>query len=63
MGQARYPDAEALLLEGYQELNNQYGAQDEETQAALRHLAALYNAWDRPEEAARYRDLLAEAST
>jgi tetratricopeptide (TPR) repeat protein len=54
----RYEDAEAYLLGAYQNLVNTTGAADVRTIYALNHVVELYEAWGKPEEAARYRRLL-----
>lgn len=55
-GAARYGEAEALLLEVLETTN---AADGRFTAEALQQLAALYDAWQRPGEADRYRQALA----
>jgi serine/threonine-protein kinase len=55
-GQQRYAEAESLLVNGYQDLQAQRGPEQAETTRARRRLVALYEAWGRPDEAARYRN-------
>jgi serine/threonine-protein kinase len=52
---SRYEEAEALLLEASAAL--ELTDNSEEIENARQKLVALYEAWDRPEEAARYREL------
>lgn len=54
----RYDEAEPLLLDGYQTLEQALGAQDRSTLTALRRLVALYEASDQSAKASRYRALL-----
>ena len=58
--QARYREAEPLLLEAYRDLGKQgdYWA-EKEKRAALGRLVELYRMESRPDEAAKYRRLLA----
>ena len=58
--QKRYSEAEPLSKHAYDNLNSHLGAQHPVTIASLRSLVTLYAAWNKPEELARYRDLLAE---
>jgi serine/threonine-protein kinase len=51
----RYAEAEAHLLRGYQDLVSASGAQHARSLDARRRLAALYDAWGKPGEAAKYR--------
>jgi tetratricopeptide (TPR) repeat protein len=52
---SRYEEAEALLLEASAAL--ELTDNSDEIENARQKLVALYDAWDRPEEAARYREL------
>jgi tetratricopeptide (TPR) repeat protein len=52
---ARYPAADSALAEGYEVLLSAEGADDERTRAARDRLIALYEAWGKPERAARVR--------
>jgi tetratricopeptide (TPR) repeat protein/predicted Ser/Thr protein kinase len=62
--QQRYQDAEALLTESYGRLSTDTGAIPEAADRARAWLIDLYDAWDRPRDAARYRaeQRVAEAS-
>ncbi len=51
----RHADAEPDLLEAHRIFLATLGDGDRRTQAAVRALADLYEAWDRPEDAARWR--------
>ena len=57
LAQARYSEAEALLLEARRDLEAP-GAPDREASATLRRLIELYDAWGDPDRAAAYRALL-----
>ena len=50
--------AEALLLDVYATLHERYGDAHRETRSVVERLVALYEAWGRPAEAARYRSRL-----
>lgn len=52
----RFADAERELLEAHQLFIEAVGATDSRTARARRGLAELYNAWGRPDDAARYAD-------
>ncbi|MFH1746613.1 MAG: tetratricopeptide repeat protein [Planctomycetota bacterium] len=52
----RYEQAEKLLLECYDNLNKSLGPEHQRTRTAAGHLVNLYEAWGRPEEAARYTE-------
>ena len=52
---ARYPAADSALAEGYAVLLSAEGADDERTGVARDRLIALYEAWGKPERAARVR--------
>jgi serine/threonine-protein kinase len=54
----RFPEAEPLLLAGYDGLRAKLGPTDARTRAALTRLVALYDAWGRREAAQSYRKLL-----
>jgi tetratricopeptide (TPR) repeat protein len=51
----RFPDAEPLLLSSYESLKSSQGAHNPRTGIALQRLISLYEAWGKPEQAARYR--------
>jgi tetratricopeptide (TPR) repeat protein len=52
--QRRYAEAEPLLLESHNALEAALGGGDPRTQKARRRLAALYEAWQKPDAAARF---------
>jgi tetratricopeptide (TPR) repeat protein len=56
----RYAQAEELLLAAYPVLETKFGGEHWRTRRALRRIVALYESWDRPEEAALYRARLVE---
>ena len=56
--QKRYAEAEEPLLTSFQDLKSTQGEQNPRTAEALQRLAALYEAWSKPDQAARYRKLL-----
>jgi serine/threonine-protein kinase len=51
----RFADAERDLLAGYQGLRTHRGATAAETLTVRRHLADLYDRWNRPQQAEQYR--------
>jgi serine/threonine protein kinase len=53
--QKRFPEAEPLLLESYNALLKSQGAQNPRTLLAQRRLLELYQRWNRPELADKYR--------
>jgi eukaryotic-like serine/threonine-protein kinase len=53
--QARYAEAEAALLEAHRDLTGVPRAPSRDEQATIARLAALYDAWGRPDRAAAYR--------
>ena len=57
---ARYEQAEALLLSAYPVLRDTLGSENVRTKRSLNHLVELYEAWEKPDEAARFRALLPE---
>ncbi|MCP4654137.1 MAG: serine/threonine protein kinase [bacterium] len=57
----RYAEAEPCLLESYRVLEQSKGPRATYTRDASRRLADLYQAWNRPQEAARYRSLAASS--
>lgn len=60
----RYAAAESLLVSGYRILQTGLGIGDRRTQRALGRLVALYDEWDKPDQARRYRmELPATADT
>ncbi|MCG8409231.1 MAG: serine/threonine-protein kinase [Phycisphaerales bacterium] len=56
----RFEEAEPLLLNCYSVLEKARTLSSPITQAALLQLVELYEAWDKPEEAARWREKLPE---
>ncbi|MGI8435540.1 MAG: hypothetical protein ACR2NX_01335 [Chthoniobacterales bacterium] len=52
--QARYAEAEPLLLAGYADLKTRLGESHPLSQAAAARLATMYSAWQKPAEAARF---------
>jgi hypothetical protein len=50
----RYEEAEPLLTRSYVAIRDQFGEDHPRTAAARRRVVALYEAWDKPEAAARY---------
>jgi serine/threonine protein kinase/tetratricopeptide (TPR) repeat protein len=56
--QARFAEAEALLLESHRELEAQATPRPRDVNATLAALVRLYEAWGRPDAAATYRALL-----
>jgi hypothetical protein len=57
--QARFPEAEQFLLASYESLKKSQAENSPRTRLALERLANLYEAWGKPEQAARYRAVLA----
>ena len=51
----RYREAEPLLVESYPIIKAKTGERSRETRKALKRVLALYEAWGKPEKAARYR--------
>lgn len=58
IAQGRYNEAEPLLTESYTALNSSLGQSNSGTLEAKRRLVSLYEAWNKPEQAAQYRALL-----
>lgn len=56
----RLREAEPLLLHSYPSIEARWGGADGHTHRALERTAKLYDALDRPDQAARYRELIAE---
>ena len=65
-GQKKLPEAEPLLLEGYSGLKDREAkippAAKIRLTEAIRRLVDLYTAWDKPEEAEKWRAKLQEAN-
>ncbi len=59
--QGRYLEAETTLLDSYRMLHDERGVSDKYTRQALSYLVELYEAWSKPEEAARYDALISGA--
>ncbi|MCP3962227.1 MAG: protein kinase [bacterium] len=59
-GQGRYEEAEKLLVEGYRVIRAERGDDYDYLHETLESLIAMYDAWDKVEQAANYRDLLAK---
>jgi serine/threonine protein kinase/Tfp pilus assembly protein PilF len=55
--QKKYEEAEKILLEAYKDASEVQGTQHWRAKEAAHELAKLYEAWNRPNEAARYRPL------
>jgi hypothetical protein len=53
--QRRFPEADPLLVDSYNNLAQSLGKSDPRTSAALKHLIAFYDSWAKREEAARLR--------
>ena len=58
----RYAEAERLLVDNYPYLGQPSGELDRRARRALGWTANLYEAWGKPEEAARYRQQILQAS-
>jgi serine/threonine protein kinase len=53
--QQRYDEAEPLLVGSYESLKNSQGTNNPRTRLALQRLVELYEKWQKPDLAARYR--------
>ena len=53
--QKRYAEAEPLLIESYNELKMKLGDQNKRTVEAQQRLVKLYELWEKPDLASRYR--------
>jgi serine/threonine protein kinase/Tfp pilus assembly protein PilF len=58
MDAKRYREAEPLMLEAFPIIKENFGLDHPRTQAAVKRLAALYEAWGKPDKAAEYRALV-----
>jgi len=58
--QKRFPEAEQLLLESYQNLKNSQGAQNPRTILAQNCLTGLYEVWNKPEQTEKFRNQSAQ---
>jgi hypothetical protein len=56
--QARFPEAESFLLASYESLKKSQAENSPRVKLALQRLANLYEAWNQPDEAARYRSIM-----
>jgi serine/threonine protein kinase/Flp pilus assembly protein TadD len=54
----RYREAESLMLEAFPIIKDSFGLSHARTQAAIKHLISLYDAWGKPERAIEYKSLL-----
>jgi serine/threonine-protein kinase len=61
--QARFPEAESFLLASFQSLKKSQAGNSPRTRLALQRLANLYEAWNKPEQAAPYRSLLSDSTS
>ena len=61
--QRRFAEAEPLLLASFKGMGATRGSDHPDTQEAARRLARLYEAWDRPEDAAAFRAVLAQTTS
>ncbi len=59
--QGRFAEAESLLEEAFTGLQAARGTEDSFTQGAIGSLIALYEAWGRPDDVARFQTLASEA--
>jgi tetratricopeptide (TPR) repeat protein len=60
--QKRFAEAEPFLLAGYDSLKNSQAANSLRIRLALQRLANLYEAWNKPDQAAPYRASLGSTS-
>ena len=60
--QEKFDEAEPLLLDGYAGMKNHAEAPEDRKRQALQRIVGLYESWDKPDQAARYRELLPPAS-
>jgi hypothetical protein len=61
--QARYQDAEELLLEAVEGRRLKLGDTHPHTLQSINNLIALYEAWDKPKKAEEWRAKLSETET
>jgi tetratricopeptide (TPR) repeat protein len=59
----RFDEAEPLLLRGYEVLSTNAGARKSQVSAALKYIVDLYTSWNRPSDAARFRELTAASGS
>lgn len=60
MRQGHYTEAERLLIKALEFSRRVFGEEHPETQACLKYFVLLYEAWDKPDEAEKYRAKLAQ---
>ena len=58
--QSRFPEAEPPLLASFESLQKSQAANSPRTRRACQRLAALYGAWNKPDQALRYRAMLTQ---
>jgi hypothetical protein len=51
----RFAEAETLLTSGYAGMKSTWGDKDPRVREGRQRLVKLYDAWQKPEQAARYR--------
>jgi len=56
--QDKFTRAEPMLLNGYQTLNERLGPSHKRTQSTIQKLVAFYEKWSKPDETAKYSELL-----
>jgi len=56
--QNRFREAEVSLIEGYEILSETSDGENEISSQALQLIISLYDAWDKPDQAAQYRSLM-----
>jgi non-specific serine/threonine protein kinase/serine/threonine-protein kinase len=61
-GERRYAEAEPILIESYELLRKKRGDSNPTTRSSLERLIELYDAWQKPEQAAAYRSKLSADS-
>lgn len=59
----KYDEAESLLIEGYEILDDQLGLSHERTQQSIENIIALYEAWPKPAQAGKYRQLFTDIAS
>ncbi|MBU0617010.1 MAG: serine/threonine-protein kinase, partial [Planctomycetes bacterium] len=59
----RFEEAEQLLLECFERLSDTLGSEHHRTRGAAEKLVTLYEAWGRPEEAAKYAEPTSEVDS
>lgn len=63
LGVGEYEEAETPLLNSHAALEERWGNENDQTQAAIQALVELYEAWDKPTNAAQYRKLRIDGSS